>query len=69
MYEPTLLGSFELLDKVLVCERLPPSVLVGRGVVAPASGVIVALDELLLKVFASGARCVSFSSATIERAG
>lgn len=65
-YEPTLFGSFGSFEpvRVLVCERLLPSVLMGRGVCWEASGVIVAVEELLPKVLASGARCVSFSSAT-----
>jgi hypothetical protein len=63
VYEPTLFASFAPV-RVLVCERLLPSVL-GLGCVCGAvSGVIVAFEELLLKVLASGPRCVSFSSNT-----
>lgn len=47
---------------MLVCDNALPSVLVGLGVFASASGVIVAFELLLLNVLASGARCVSFSS-------
>lgn len=50
--------------RVLVCERLLLSVL-GLGCVCGAvSGVIVVFEELLLKVLASGPRCVSFNSIT-----
>jgi hypothetical protein len=57
---PTLLGSFAPV-RVFVCERLLPSVLGLGCVCGAASGVMVAFEELLLKVLASGPRCVSFN--------
>ena len=62
-YTPMLLGSFEFVN-VLVCDSAPPSVLLGRGVCWPPASCTVAFDEERLNVFASGARCVSFSSAS-----